>query len=329
MEEKDKENLEQPTQPVPQEQPLDPYQQQIKLSNEAHDKLRKTTEEAANKEIGGYNTLISEVEGKQRALREQDETAIKKENAYKYITGLGDTLSSIANLVGVAEFDAANQQQTYGSSKLMEKAEAARKQRKLSIDQLSNRLTELTSRRAALEKARDKELGKIDASKASEEMGILAKQREDQLALEKIEATYKEKSALQGQKAEENLALQEEKNKGSLSVQEEKNKGSLAVEQEKSANKQPSKADIDAVVLAAIEADVKAMKENSALTQGENYTREEVEEYLKILEDIESPNAGIRGAAENRLKHWKEVQGTKDYVKKHFEGQGKKLSRFK
>lgn len=96
--------------------------------------------------------IISDVEGKIATAKQKDEATLKRENAYRYITGLGDTLSSVANLIGVAN-KASNQQQTYNSNAIVQKAEEARKARKLELDDLSNRLDEMTARQRELKAA--------------------------------------------------------------------------------------------------------------------------------------------------------------------------------
>lgn len=96
--------------------------------------------------------IISDVEGKIATAKQKDEATLKRENAYRYITGLGDTLSSVANLIGVAN-KASNQQQTYNSNAIVQKAEEARKARKLELDDLSNRLDEMNARQRELKAA--------------------------------------------------------------------------------------------------------------------------------------------------------------------------------
>ena len=94
---------------------------------------------------GNQAQIVKDIEDKISTAKTQDEAARKKENAYRYISGVGDTLSSLANLVGVAN-KASNQQQTYNSSRVVEKAEAERKARKLEMDQLSKRQDEMKGR---------------------------------------------------------------------------------------------------------------------------------------------------------------------------------------
>lgn len=118
-------------------------------------------------QMGGYDAFLEQVGKEQEALNAQDEEARKKANAYRYITGIGDAISGVANLVGVAH-GAANQQQYYNAPALVQKAEAARKERKIELDKLSARMDELRAQRTALESARDLKLGELAGSQASD-----------------------------------------------------------------------------------------------------------------------------------------------------------------
>lgn len=115
--------------------------------------------------------IISAAEAKWNEAKQKDETARRRENAFRYISGLGDTLSGVANLVGTAH-GAANQQQTYNSHAVVQKAEAARKARKLEMDDLSKRLDEM--------KARQRDL---QAAGSLKEAGLKVKQDKEMAAL--------------------------------------------------------------------------------------------------------------------------------------------------
>lgn len=106
----------------------------------------------------------------------KDEAARKRENAFRYISGLGDTLSSFANLVGVAN-GAANQQQKYNSHAVVEKAEAARKARKLEMDDLSKRLDEMKARQRDLQAAGSLKEAELKVKQDKETAALAASQR--------------------------------------------------------------------------------------------------------------------------------------------------------
>ena len=171
----------------------DPTQQAI-VDAEAAAAARKAARDAANAEeaaalkaaqdaelagVQAYNTaqynnlgqIVGDIESKINVAKAKDETAQKRENAYRYISGLGDTLSSLANLVGTAH-GAANQQQTYNSSAVVQKAEEARKARKIEMDDLSKRMDEM--------KTREREMKAAGSLKEAE---LLAKQRRENLQL--------------------------------------------------------------------------------------------------------------------------------------------------
>lgn len=111
--------------------------------------------------------ITSEIETKQNTAKEKDAVALKREKAMRYISGLGDTLSSIANLVGTAH-GAANQNQTYHSNTVVQKAEEARKARKIEIDALSDRLNEMLARQRELRAAGNLKEAEIAARQAKE-----------------------------------------------------------------------------------------------------------------------------------------------------------------
>lgn len=136
---------------------------------------------------GNQAQIVKDIEDKISTAKTQDEAARKKENAYRYISGVGDTLSSLANLVGVAN-KASNQQQTYNSSRVVEKAEAERKARKLEMDQLSKRQDEMKGRLNDLKAAGTLALSQTGVKQQKEQMELLSKQRRAE-----NEAQYKER----------------------------------------------------------------------------------------------------------------------------------------
>lgn len=134
--------------------------------------------------LGAYNQaqfknqgeIISAAEAKMNEARQKDETARKRENAFRYISGLGDTLSGVANLVGTAR-GAANQQQTYNSHAVVQKAEAARKARKLEMDDLSKRLDEMKARQRDLQAAGSLKEAELKVRQDKETAALAASQR--------------------------------------------------------------------------------------------------------------------------------------------------------
>lgn len=117
--------------------------------------------------------ITSEIETKQNTAKEKDAVALKREKAMRYISGLGDTLSSIANLVGTAH-GAANQNQTYHSNTVVQKAEEARKARKIEIDALSDRLNEMLARQRELKAAGNLKAAEVAARQAKEQAALQA-----------------------------------------------------------------------------------------------------------------------------------------------------------
>ena len=138
--------------------------QEEKTNREMDDKLETDalaeSQKAELDALGQYNQsqynnvgdIISEIETKQAEAKQKDAQANKRSNAFRYIAGLGDTLSGMANLIGTAH-GATNQKQTYNGNIVAEKAEQARKERKIELDSLSKRLDEMKARQRDMQAA--------------------------------------------------------------------------------------------------------------------------------------------------------------------------------
>ena len=133
---------------------------------DAYDKQIKATEEAYDTQLGGYDSFINKVGQEKAILGAKDEEATRKSNAYRYIAGVGDTISGVANLVGTM-YGASNQKQEYTAPGIMQKAEEKRKERKLEMDKLNTRLDELRAQKTALTSSKELKLGELAAGKAS------------------------------------------------------------------------------------------------------------------------------------------------------------------
>ena len=120
--------------------------------------------------------IISDVEGKLSTAKQKDETARRRENAFRYISGLGDTLSGVANLVGTAH-GAANQNQTYNSNAVVQKAEEARKARKIEMEDLNKRLDEMKIRQRELKAAGSLAEAQLKAKQDREMYQLQSQQR--------------------------------------------------------------------------------------------------------------------------------------------------------
>lgn len=154
------------------------------ILNQAERDALVASQAAETAALGAYNQaqyknqgeIISAAEAKMNEARQKDETARRRENAFRYISGLGDTLSGVANLVGTAH-GAANQQQTYNSHAVVQKAEAARKARKLEMDDLSKRLDEMKARQRDLKAAGSLKEAELKVKQDKETAALAASQR--------------------------------------------------------------------------------------------------------------------------------------------------------
>lgn len=134
--------------------------------------------------------IVGDIQSKINTATAKDALARKREDAYRNITGLGDTLSSLANLVGTAH-GAANQQQTYNSHAVVQKAEEARKARKIEMDDLSKRLDEMTARQKDLKAAGSLAEAQMAVQHKKEQMTLKNQQEK-----EAREAEYKERALM-------------------------------------------------------------------------------------------------------------------------------------
>lgn len=158
------------------------YQKEVNTINESYGKAEqgltdsyKRQEEAVagayDAQIGGYDTFLGEVGKKQEELGIKSAEQEKKANAFRYIAGIGDAISGVANLVGTAH-GAVNQEQYYNAPEIIQKAEASRAERKLEMDKLNARMDELRAQMSALESTKALKLGELEGKKASELLGL-------------------------------------------------------------------------------------------------------------------------------------------------------------
>ena len=164
-------------------------------ANQEEEAALRATQQAELEGMQAYNKaqyenvgqIVGDIQSKIDVAKAKDETAQKRENAYRYISGLGDTLSSLANLVGVAN-KASNQQQTYNSNAVVQKAEEARKARKIEMDDLSKRLDEMRIRERELKASGSLAEAQLRAKQARENLELNSKQRQNEQTARQYDA---------------------------------------------------------------------------------------------------------------------------------------------
>lgn len=156
---------------------------------------------------GSADAILADYNQRMEALKKQDANAEKRNNAYRYIAGLGDTLSSLANLVGTAH-GAQNQKQVYNGSALAEKAEAARNERKLEMDELDKRISEMRQRQREMQAAGTLAEAQLKAKQERER--IAHKLEQDKIARE--EKRYLDEVARKEKETEEERQFRAEEN---------------------------------------------------------------------------------------------------------------------
>lgn len=164
-------------------------------ANQEEEAALRATQQAELEGMQAYNKaqyenvgqIVGDIQSKIDVAKAKDETAQKRENAYRYISGLGDTLSSLANLVGVAN-KASNQQQTYNSNAVVQKAEEARKARKIEMDDLSKRLDEMRIREREMKASGSLAEAQLRAKQARESLELNSKQRQNEQTARQYDA---------------------------------------------------------------------------------------------------------------------------------------------
>lgn len=183
----------------------------------AEAKLGESNTEAVNAIANSYGLqetamgkILEEAETLRAEQQQLDETAQKRANAYRYITGIGDAISGIANLVGTAH-GAANQEQHYNAPAVIQKAEAARKERKLEMEQLNERLRELKAQKGALAATKEMKLGEQRAKHAAEKAALELQKAEDELGLAKTAISAAARENVANIRGQYQVATQEAK----------------------------------------------------------------------------------------------------------------------
>lgn len=144
-------------------------------------------QKANQQRYNDVSDIVADAEARLGSLKVKDEAEQKRSNAFRYIAGLGDTLSGLANVIGTS-FGAQNQQQTYNGGYVAEKAEQKRKERKLEMDKISARIDEMRAREKDLKAAGSLAEAELKAKQTRETMEL----KKEQEALER-EAKYKER----------------------------------------------------------------------------------------------------------------------------------------
>lgn len=241
---------------------------------EAH-KQEMSDLQAVNKQkYADIGDILGEAEQKLGELKVQDEDAQRRSEKYRYISGIGDALSGLANLAGTAH-GASNQQQTYNSNMIAQKAEQSRKERKVEMDTLSTRLDEMRARAKDIKSAGSLAEAELRSKHSRERLE--RRIADDKLAREKLlqdrEYALKQYEAETARiKAEKDARKSGNKNPKMASfVDREGNPISIDITGIANEANERRRA-----VEAAIAADIKAVAEGR---DPANFTKEQIEKY--------------------------------------------------
>lgn len=194
---KKKQEQEVQTPPVPQDstpapQPAPTISSEEQELVDSNNQLLEATKASNQASINSVADFIGEYERQKQAKIAEDETLRKREEAYRYITGLGDTLSGIANLVGVAH-GAANQPQKYNSSDFMKKAEEARAKRKQNMEDLDKKIQEQRARLSQVKSAASLQEAQLQAKAQKEQLELRRKNAEAERTQANADRSFAEK----------------------------------------------------------------------------------------------------------------------------------------
>lgn len=198
----------------------------------SYEGLVRATNDAYDTQINGVADFLKEAETEQSKLKAQDENYQRRENAYRYISGLGDTLSGIANLVGTA-FGAENQKQTYNAPEVVRKAEENRKARKLEMDELKTRIEEMKTRQSELKSSKNLKEAEMKAAYEKDALALRNQKNKEQREIDALnwEKGMEQKRFEEGKRQfdaeQERLATQSEEK---LAADKEIAKGKLEAE---------------------------------------------------------------------------------------------------
>lgn len=156
-------------------------EKEVKALQEAQQQQLRGEMNAADAQISSVADFLSTAEKERKAKLANDETARKRENAFRYISGVGDAISGVANLVGTA-YGAANQKQTYNAPGLMSKIDASRAQRSQKMEDLNKKIDELRQRETDLKSAKSLREAQLNAAHAKEQLAL--KQQQEATARE-------------------------------------------------------------------------------------------------------------------------------------------------
>lgn len=145
----------------------------------------------ADEQIKSVADLLAVAEKERKAKQEEDKDYQRRENAARYIAGIGDAISGVANLVGTAH-GASNQRQSYNSPRLMEQTDRARRARARDMDTLNKRIDELREREQQVRSSKSLRDAQLKAQFAKEQRAIRLQQERDALAREKFEQAIEE-----------------------------------------------------------------------------------------------------------------------------------------
>ena len=136
-----------------EERAADPVRYQMSSANKAY--------------IADYDSLLDSLESRAAAYRRENEAYQKGARSRAIISGIGDSISSLANLIGVANW-ASNQKQQYQTPKIVDEAKRKRDEYMKKMDGIRSRMDRLKANESKAKLAMSMGLAEYDAKRRAE-----------------------------------------------------------------------------------------------------------------------------------------------------------------
>lgn len=131
------------------------------------DPVRYRMSSAYQSDIKDYDSLLNSLEARAEEYRREHETYQKGARSRAVISGIGDSISSLANLIGVGNW-ASNQKQEYQSPRVAADAERERREHQIRMDGIRDRMDRLKDREREARLAMSLGLAEYDVRRRAE-----------------------------------------------------------------------------------------------------------------------------------------------------------------
>lgn len=145
--------------------------EQEEREKEKSDPVRYDIESAYRRRATDYDSILNGLEARAAEARQKNEAYQKGARSRAVISGIGEAVSSLANLVGVGNW-ASNQKPSNVTSSIVRDAERARMDYERKIDNINDRLDRLRDNESEMRLAMRLGLSKYDAERRAEQAAV-------------------------------------------------------------------------------------------------------------------------------------------------------------